>query len=206
MAKESKRNECCFICLKKKRKSINAPFKFKALVFVNHTVPSSGNSSFLSYRCWLWSDFWGGMNALAAALQMDGVSGHWSGEETRENCEIEPFSPQGSVSWRSSVDVITHLVKQNWTKFFACSENPSGKEGINPLWAPMKNRAAILFMWASGGFPVAISNTVQPTLHMSDLLPYPVSLMTLMETWNCLYMISWYQCISNINTVNVTLV
>lgn len=34
-------------------------------------------------------------------------------------------------------------------------------------------------MCASGGFPVAISNTVQPMLHISDFLPYPVSLITL---------------------------
>lgn len=38
--------------------------------------------------------------------------------------------------------------------------------------------AAILSMEASGGFPVAISNTVQPTLQMSDFLPYPDSFIT----------------------------
>ncbi|KAG9462091.1 hypothetical protein GDO78_014925 [Eleutherodactylus coqui] len=38
--------------------------------------------------------------------------------------------------------------------------------------------AAILSMCASGGLPVAISNTVHPILQMSDFSPCPDSLMT----------------------------
>lgn len=53
----------------------------------------------------------------------------------------------------------------------ASGENFSGNLGGDFLSLPMAKMAAIGFMSAHGGFLVAISNMVQPTLQISDFLP-----------------------------------